>query len=135
MFLQVSVNGGGRAWLPGGCVRGCQGACMAAMLGGMHGCREGMHGCRGHAWLRGGGCVVARGHAWLPGGMRGCQGACMVAGGHAWLWGVCVVVGGTPKDNFYSRLTSAEKSFFLVTKVNTHLKFAYKLIDKWNEVV
>ena len=61
-----------------------------------------MRGCRGDAWLPGGGghawlwgacvvaggaCMVAGGHAWLPGGMHGCQGACVVAGGHAWLLG------------------------------------------------
>ena len=82
-----------------------------------------MCGCRGHAWLLGGGmhgyqgaCVVARGvcmvvggvhgcgqggHVWLPGGMHGCWGACMVARGHVWLlggmhscWGACVVAAG-----------------------------------------
>ena len=79
----------------------------------MHGCRGhawllggGMHGCRGCVWLGGmcgcrgcmvvgGACVVARWHTWLQAGMHGCQGRHgWLLGGHAWLWGVCVVAGG-----------------------------------------
>ena len=74
---------GGRAWLPGVtwllgvCVRGCRGGawlpgggpCMAA------GGAAWLPG--GHAWLPGG-CVAARGCAWLLGGMRGCQGGILV---------------------------------------------------------
>ena len=92
MFLQVSVilstEGGGRAWLLRGGMRGCSGgACMVAWGGGVcmvaPGGMGGMRGCSGgHAWLLWGGV-----HA---GGLRGCSGGvCMVAPG-----GCVVALGG-----------------------------------------
>ena len=52
----------GHAWLAGGLVRGWQGGGCAWLAGG---CMV----AGGRVWLPGA-CMVARGHVWLPGGMH-----------------------------------------------------------------
>ena len=67
VFTGVSLSTGGRAW---------EGACVVA---GGHAWLPGdMHGCRGRAWLQGGGGVAG---VWLLGIVSGCRGVCVVAGG------------------------------------------------------